>query len=592
MLRKLSGKDILDCSDAEFRGSFSRLVTIKNAGSSERVVKFIQPIDKDDDAKDPLCSGSGEFVRGSIQLLGAATCASVKVAGKDFPIGECKLPPGDNGISFPMMYVPFNYQSPALGQDPPQDKAEFSFEYGAAKPFAIALSGRTIPDVRDVLSVSKVNNGVVSPKEVKNKGSLKLAVEKVADLPFTQKLVLKNSGTDTWEEVHFEFVGGTAFSAVPPTENRLPPSDGSQVGKMEFDLTLNPGAQTVVNDTLSIHMVKVGSRTADNPNGIEARITLNVVGTVGVPKLTGDVYLQFDFLTALIDHSIIDEPLETIDYRKQPELAPEPLKLLLTDTDDPAVQNVALETNVVDVLDPGLSLADRVKVLRVFTSRASVGIDGQRLGSGDGSDRCREPATLLALYHSGDCSYFYHNILASEPGLYDSETGQFTLPGILLRMQNPYHADILGKWPASNPSGNPDYLMDASLSITFTTHLLDRRSIVEGGREVVLVPDGRVSETELVMKDKRLGQECQEGYFDDVQPWFRCYLSTGDRYMQGYEATLRAGQTKYYDVVLVGATQFQPGGPDTNNPDLPWFLGDSGGSRMYIAIQGRLYKPD
>lgn len=107
---------------------------------------------------------------------------------------------------------------------------------------------------------------------------------------------------------------------------------------------------------------------------------------------------------------------------------------------------------------------------------------------------------------------------------------------------------------------------------------------------MLLVPDGRVSETELLLKDKRHGPECPAGYLDNVKPRFHCYLSAGDRYLQGYEATLRAGQTKYYDVVLVGAAQFPPGGPGTSNPDLPWFLGDAGGSRIYIAIQGRLYR--
>ncbi|MFO1464754.1 MAG: hypothetical protein U1F66_13385 [bacterium] len=590
VVRGSNGSQQIDCSDAGFRGLVSKRVTIENTGSAERTLKFQQPRDTDRDAKAPLCAGAQEFVRGSVLPAGGARCETVRVGGKDFPVGDCKLPPGAS-LSFPLMYVPFNFQAPPQGQDPSLDTAEFSFEYGAAKPFQIALSGRTIADVRDVFRVSKVNNGVISPKEIRNKGSLKLSLESGTPLPFTQKLVLVNTGSDTWEEVKVEFADGSAFSATLPTMNRLDPeTEGGITGKMPFDLVLKDGVGPVVSDTMTIRMVKVGSRTETNPVGIEARIVINLLATIGVPKLTGDVYLQFDFLTALIDHSVIDDPLETIDYRQAPELAPEPLKLHFSDTEDPDFQNVELQTDVVDILDPSLSLPDRIKVLRIFTSRASVASNGDRLGSGDGSDKCQEPASLLVPYRNGDCSYFYHNILSSEAGLYDSESGHFTLPGILLRMQNPYHADILGRWPASNPGGNPDYLMDATLSLAFTTHILDHREIKEGGRDLVLVPDGRVSETELVMKDKRLGPECPEGYLDDVQPWFRCYLSTGDRYLQGYEVTLRAGQTKYYDVVLVGVSQFPAGGPDTSNPNLPWFLGDSGGSRIYVAIQGRLYK--
>lgn len=589
VLRKIGERDEIDCSDAGFRGLLSKIVTVKNVSSAPKTISFEQPKDRDEDSKAPLCTGGSEFVRGSISLGQGATCEKVRVGGRDFPVGDCTLAP-DAEISFPMMYLPFNYQSPPEGADPILDSGEFLLDHGGAEPFRIALSGRTIPDVRDVFSVSKINNGVVSPKEIRNKGSLKIALQQGVAVPYTQKVVLKNGGSDTWEEVKVEFAEGTAFSGTIPTLNRLEPSKDGQPGKLEFDLVLNPGAAPVVSDVMTIKMVKIGSRTEANPVGIEARIVINVLGTVGVPKLSGTVRMQFDFLTALIDHSIIDEPLKSIDYRPHPELAPDPLILHFSDSSDPDYQNVDLEANVVNILDPNLSKRDRERLLRIFTSRASIGINGERLDSGDGSDQCREPDNLGVAYRNGDCSYFYHNILASDQGLYDSDTGHFTLPSIQLQMQNPYHADILGRWPASNPAGNPDYMMDVTLHLSFTTHLLDRRVLQEGGREVVLVPDERVSERDLEVKDKRLGPPCPEGYLDDAQPYLQCYLSTGSRYFQGYEVTLKANQTKYYDVVLVGVGQFPPGGPDTSNPDLPWFLGDSGGSRIYIAIQGRMYQ--
>ncbi len=589
VLRKNGGHDEIDCSDAGFRGLLSKMVTVKNVSPGPKTLAFEQPKDRDADTKAPLCSGNSEFVRGSITMGSGTDCEKVKVAGKEFPFGRCTLAP-DAEISFPMMYLPFNYLAPPDGADPILDSGEFLLDYGAAEPFRIALSGRTIPDVRDVFSVSKVNNGVISPKEIRNKGSLKIALEQGVAVPYTQKVVLRNSGSDTWEEVKLEFEKGAAFSGTIPTLNRLEPAQASVSGKLEFDLVLNPGAEPVVSDVMTIRMVKIGSRTESNPVGIEARIVINLLGTVGVPKLNGTVRMQFDFLTALIDHSIIDEPLKSIDYRPHPELAPEPLILHFSDSSDPDYQDVELEAQVVNILDPNLSKHDRERLLRIFTSRASVGINGERLDSGDGSDQCREPGDLNVPYRNGDCSYFYHNILSSDLGLYDSDTGHFTLPSIQLRMENPYHADILGRWPASNPLGNPDYMMDATLHLSFTTHLLDRRAIQEGGREIVMLPDERVSERDLEVKDKRLGPPCPDGYLDDVQPFLRCYLSTGDRYFQGYEVTLKAGQTKYYDVVLVGVGQFPTGGPDTSNPDLPWFLGDSGGSRIYIAIQGRMYQ--
>lgn len=589
VLKTAGGKQVIDCLEAGNRALVARRVTITNTGDVERTIRFGQPYDSDFDRKAPLCGGQSEFVRGAIVKQGAATCKATVVAGRSYPIGDCTIPPGssENAIVFPLMYLPFNFEAPAEGQGPILDQGVFFLDHGGESTFPIKLKGYTLPDFRDVFHIVKVLNGAESLKEIKNKGVIKIALADRSTVPFSQPLVLKNTGGDSWEEISFTFEDGSVFSMDPPLVNRLPAADDNAPGRFEMKLNFKPTEQPVYNDKLTIKMVRVGSITTEAPQGVEAKIVLNLLGTIGLPKLSGEVKLQFDYLTALIDHIALDTPTESIDYRQNPEIAPQPLKIIFKDTAHEDLKEVELQAEVVDILDPALSPRDREKVLRVFTSRASIGKNGERLTSGDGSDKCYEPSSITRPYQGGDCSYFYHNIMDSDVGLYDDESGHFTLPNIQLRMQNPYHADILGKWPASNPNLDPDYFLDAILNMSFTTHILDRRSVEEGGREILLVPDLRTLPGDLVLSSKPLGPDCPEGIFDGAEPNFKCFLSTGNRYLQGKEVTLRPNQTREYDIVLVGVGQFPS---EVSDPELPWFLGENGGSRIFIAILGRMYK--
>jgi len=591
VLRNEQGKKFVDCTDAGNRALITKYVTITNVSGQDKTIQFGQPKDSDSDSSSPLCGGFAEFVRGTITTQGSASCDPVVVAGHSYLTGSCKFPAGDASasVSFPLMYLPFNYQEPPAGASPIQDVGLFSLNYGGDSPFIMRLKGRTVPDFRDVFSVSKILNGVDSLKLVQNKGTLKIPLEKDHTGPFSQPLVLKNSGSDSWEAVTFTFGDGTHFAIEPPLVNRLPAAEGDVSGRMEMGLNFTPGKAAVYNDTLTIKMRKVGSITTDAPQGIEASLTINLLGTVGVPILSGNVKIQFDFLAALIDHVALDEPTESIDYREFPDLAPEPLEMNFKDTDREDVKEIEVKSKVVDILDPSLSVAERMKVLRVFNSRATVGKHGERLTSGDNSDKCFEPVSLNVPYVNGECSYFYHNILDSGVGIYDDDSGHMTLPDIRLRMQNPYHADIVGKWPASNPMGHPTYMLDDVLQLSFTTHILDRKVTEDAGRTVVLVPDERITAQDLVVKSKPLGRDCPDGIFDGVHPAFSCYLSSGDRFLQGHEVTLKPNQTKYYDVVLVGVAQFPTSQED---PNLPWFLGENGGTKILITIQGRMYKDE
>src|SRR5262249_52004310 len=135
VLRKLNGVDVLDCSDPAFRTMISKTVTIQNAGSQERTIHFDQPTGTDLASKSPLCHGREEFLRGSIQVHGNAQCQGVTVAGRKFLLGDCTIPADpESSVSFPLMYLPFNYVADPGGQTGVLDTANFEID-GDDQPF-------------------------------------------------------------------------------------------------------------------------------------------------------------------------------------------------------------------------------------------------------------------------------------------------------------------------------------------------------------------------------------------------------------------------------------------------------------------------
>ncbi len=596
-----NGKTILDCKDALNRGIINKTLTITNTGEGERKFSFIRGADTDSDPKDPLCSGAAEFVRGSISATGGATCQTVSVAGKDFNTDVCTLPAGQAGakLMFPVMYAPFNFVLAPEGGTQPTDTGVLNIGYDDGKTFGITLKGKSEPDTRDVFGLSKIKEGVVSPKQIKNKGLIKIPLQTGDPQPFTQRMALLNSGTDAWEEIKAEIVGGTApvFSVPALPSATLAASDGVAPSKTEFDLVFDPGSDSSYNETLKITMLKAGSKTSDNPAGDVTTLTFSLSGTVGIPVLSGNVKFQIDFQAAKIDHSITVDPVESLDFRAHsPDQSPPPMAMTFADTDVDSIKEVALNTVNTDLMT--MSLAERKNTLRILNAQATVGLSGNKLIPGDGSDKCNEAPNINVPYDDSkrECSYFYFNIFGDNPGVYDDDTGELTIPDITLRLQNPHHSDIAGKWPRSNPSANPSYILDTTLNITLTTRLLDKVSVTEGEEEIVLVPDDRISGSDLNVKNKAIGKDCVEdflnhdpsvGTIEAKHPHLKCYLSTGDRYLQGLPASLRPNQLTDYDVVLVGVGRFPP---ETTDPSLPWFMGENGGSRLYVAIQGRLFK--
>jgi hypothetical protein len=596
VVTSVNDKTVLDCKDALNRGILTKTLTITNTGEGERKFQFIRAQDTDGDAKDPLCSGNAEFVRGAISVSGGASCETVTVGGRSFAVDQCTLPAGtpDAKIAFPMMYAPFNFVAAAEeGQPPLEDTGALQIGYDDGKSFSISLKGKSEPDTRDVFSLSKVKDGVVQPKQIKNKGLVKIPLQNGDPKPFTQRIALLNGGPESWQDIQITVnsVEGTpVFSATGLSATAIGPADGENPGKVEFDLVFAPGSASAYNETLTLTMVKAGTSDATT-------LTYTLSGTVGVPTLSGAVKFQIDFLTAKIDHTITVGPIESLDFRAHPDQAPPPLPLTFADTDVEGIKAATMNTENRDVTT--LSSAERRQTIRLLNAQATMGLAGTKLVPGDGADKCNEPASITVPYNDSrrECAYFYYSIFGDIPGIYDDDSGELTLPSITLRIQNPYHSDIVGKWPKSNYGGpEPNYVMDAEVIVTLTTRMIDQLTLQENGEEVPLVPNPRISTSDLSVRSKPLGEECPEDYLnhdpsqgtlEEKHPRFKCYLSTGERYVQGLPANLRPESTTEYDLVLVGIGRFESLALD---PNLPWFMGENGGSRMYLAIQGRLFK--
>ncbi len=609
IITKAGERTILDCKEATNRGVVTKNLTITNTGTGERHIRILKPQDTDNDRKDPLCIGETEFIRGSIQTTGSASCQTVAVAGRDFVIGDCTIPEGaDNSIKFPVMYVPFNYVTPSAAAAPEttpstgtapttpapaasiEDTGTMLLEYDGGKTFALKMRGSSEPDTRDSFSISKVNNGTVSTRQIRNNGLINIALKDADPTPYTQKLVLQNSGTDSWEGATFSLEKtDSAFSVPAPASTTLGASDGTQPGSLEFDVVFNPTASaTAYDDVLTITLNRAGNASS------QSTLKIRLSGSKGLPTLSGKVKLQIDFLTAKIDHSVTIDPVESLDFRVHPDQAPPPLELSFNDTDDSSVKEVVLSVENKDVLQKNLQ--ERKNSLRILNAQGTYGTPGRKLVAGEGADLCHEASNVNLPYDDSrqECSYFYFNIFGETPGIYDDDSRNMTIPNLTLRIQNPYHSDIAGRWPKSNPNGNPSNLLDTTMNVSLTTYLLDRKEIQESGRTLSLAPEARISDGQLKVKGKPLGKECPDDIFnrnanagtlEEKHPHLLCYVSSDGSYLQGSAIALRPNQTKEYDVVLVGVGQFPSSSDD---PNLPWFMGDGEGSRMYVAIQGRL----
>ncbi|MFO1464756.1 MAG: hypothetical protein U1F66_13395 [bacterium] len=585
LVTSAQGHTILDCSEASNRGAVTKTITITNKAAGERTLHLGQPADTDGDSKDPLCSGGSEFVRGSISVSGGATCETVTVAGKQFLGGDCKLPAGkpDAKITFPMMYIPYNFTAPASSGTPaatpdptpgatpapaaatPGDTGQLVIEYDGSKTFALQLKGKAEPDSRDSLSISKVNDGTPSKKQIRNKGLVKIALKDSDPKPFTQNFVVRNSGGDTWQNLAITVEEGPAFTITGPAATTVGPGTADAPGTAAFGIAYNPTTAGVDKGTLVVKLTKAGSTA-------QTELRFDLEGTVGVDPVLGGYKLHIDFLTAFIDNALQTKPVESLDFRQFPAQQPQPQELTFKDLNEDEVQPV--EIIPID-FDPLNSTVDQRKTsLRIFNAQ------GSGLQPGNDSTMCNEPNNIKQPYQTGDCAFFYFNIGISDnsEGVYDEETGNLTVPNLKLRIQNPYHGNVGGVWPPSAPPNSN--ILDTVMDVSLTTQVVDK--LKDG--DTTLVPDTRISRSQLNILPKVANQGLDCPADPAAHPHFKCYITSDGKYVQGKPLSLRPNSDNVYDVVLVAVGQFNTRQAEA---DIPVFMD---GSRIYLAIQGKLCK--
>jgi len=590
LVKSSGGKTILDCTDASNRGLKSVMITLTNKGSGERKLNIGQPADSDVDAKDPLCSGSSEFVRGAVSVSGGATCETVTVAGKQFMTGECTLP-ADNAnakIQFPLMYVPYNFvaasggapdatpaatpgATPAPTGSVPQDTGALVFEYDNGKTFSLSLKGKTEPDSRDALSISKVKDGVVSKKNIRNGQLIKVALQDSDPKPFTQEMAIKNTSADLWQNITVEVEetegAPSAFAVQPLAATNLGGGSSEAPATVKFNLVYTPSAAGADQGKLIVKLVKAGSSAI-------TELKFDIAGSVGAEPVLGDYELRIDFLTAFMDNALQTKPTESLDFRQFPAQAPPPQTLVFSPVNEEELEPIEIIPLDFDPLTA--TKAQRTSSLRIFNAQ------GSGLVPGDDESMCNEPDNINKPYVTGDCAFFYFSIGTSDDseGFYDDETGHMTIPNLKLRVRNPYHGPVGGGvWPASAPGVN---ILDTTLDMSLTTQVIDK--LRDG--DLTLVPDSRVSQSQLNIlnnKPANQGEPCPAD--PAVHPHFKCYVTADGKYMTGKPLRVRPGTDGVYDVVVVGVTQFNPKSVES---DIPVFMDNN--TRMYLAIQARLCK--
>lgn len=589
LVKSSGGKTILDCTEASNRGLKSVMITLTNKGTGERKINIGQPADSDVDTKDPLCSGSAEFVRGAVSVSGGATCETTTVGGKQFMTGACTIPESpDAKIQFPLMYVPYNFvaasggapeatpaatpgatPAPGGGASVPEDSGNLVFEYDNGKTFTLKLKGKTEPDSRDALSISKVKEGVVSKKSIRNGQLVKVALLDTDPKPFTQEMAIKNTSADTWQNITVEVVDAksSAFAVQAPAATTLAGGTEEAPATLKFNLVYTPSAAGADQGKLIVKLVKAGSSAT-------TELKFDLAGSVGAEPVLGNYELKIDFLTAFMDNALQTKPTESLDFRQFPDQAPPPQTLVFDPVNEEELEPIEILPLDFDPITA--TKAQRRSALRIFNAQ------GSGLVPGDDESMCNEPDNINKAYVTGDCAFFYFSIGTSEDseGFYDDETGNLTIPNLKLRVRNPYHGPVGGGvWPASSPGVN---VLDTTLDISLTTQVIDK--LRDG--DLALVSDPRISQGQLNISNNKPANQGEACPADPaVHPHFKCYVTADGKYMTGKPLRLRPGSDDSYDIVVVAVTQYNPKSVES---DIPIFMDNN--TKMYLAIQGRLCK--
>ena len=642
-----NGKQILNCGEVGARGTIIETLFLKNTTDQSLTINSLQGFDTDGDVKDVGCTGTTEFIVGSIFPTGAVTCEKV---GNSYVL-PCTVPKGeDNYFTFSAIYRPFNYDP----ENADQDTGTFKITYNTDKIYEMKVKALSVPITTGFFNLVKEKQGVES-SPIPDQGLIKVSAPD--QNTYTQNLILKNSGPDSWNTVSISIEGEDAMvykvKAGYPTV--LKASENGSSATLPFSIELKAAkADEPYKATLKVSMVN-----DLNPNFIKD-LSFEISGTVGIPSLAAKpnlkVKFQIDWMTAFIRHPVLyADPVESVDYRALPNNSPEkvaPFELVFNPLQGKADQSdILLNAFSKDIYQT--TLGERQKMMRILNSRATmadindgkggppdgkVDID-EYLSPFDNADKCTDLTDISQIKGAFNkdlegCAYYYF-YFSQDPankGYFNNDTGEMILPQLKVRLMQPYHASLPG-WPAntaldSKSGGNAppyDYKIDTTIDISLGTYLIDSKIRIDGSQEPKdnLVPSPRVFEQDLKLSFDELGQkECKPDHFNDnnltpdqlvsdvekskIRPRIECFVSNNTEYANGEygdaggfivgkNVSLRGKQNDpnnyVYDVVLVGVSRFGPYIGIEGSQEMPFFLADNDGQRVFIAIQARMFVP-
>jgi hypothetical protein len=583
----------------------ARKISIQNTGVRPLNIQSIHaPVDTDtDNTADPRCITYGaEFQRMALSVEGGASCQTQTISGRSYLTDHCAIPVGNGKVNFKVVYLPKNASTV---RDNSKDTGEMTIPSDdplyATTPLTLTLQASVSRDTSDLLALRKKGSSFSS----RNGGNLTLNIKSQSDTSLDQVLELVNSSSDPLQNVeltlsgsgasNFQICSANAAGALSNCNNSnpgvittIPAMAGTAPGVQAFGVKFinppgnDPGPFPAI---LTVKYVPASTITSSNPQGANNTFQVTLLGTVALNPLNGKVKVDVEFISAFLAPSPVQTTTDSLDLRKpaNANYASGALRLILTpeDPNDPEnpIRNVQIDMPDPDTTDlVHLSKTERRKLIRVFTSRLSTCSASGGDCPTDDTPTCTDPESVAGPYQNGGCAFFYYLFAnGGEPGKFNTETGEMTLPNLKIRIQNPYHR-TLGSYSSTS-------LTDSRLKATLTT-LTFNTKVANG---VQLITEPRVSSLAIPASSVNSFNPCPPGWdpTDDAspKPEFTCYLSrtssSSDAFMRGRPAqTVGPGEQ---EIVLSMVTRFSP---NQGTPDfIPFFMEDA---EMWVAIQGRM----
>ncbi|GEM_PF-2662310 len=601
-----------------------RTLQIKNTGIRPlQIPQLPAPVmdDSSDTQSDPFCPSFGsKFQRMSLSISpSGATCATQTINGHTYLLDNCVIPPGNGYLKFKAVYIPKNAKSFITNT---KDTAKLTIPSNdpvyKSQPFSLGLQAAVSKDTSDLLSLSKVKNGIIQSFKARNRERTSLNAENAQNNKISQVYVLQNESSDILQNVKISFFeqgdkdhfllckvkadrsvdeASCAFSN-PDMISQIPAMLDKESGKAFFAIQFIGPAQNLAGPfSQSITVNYVPSSTPGAIN--EFKVALGA--TVGYKPLQGNVQMEVEFLGSFIDYEQLPNPRDSADFRAFPHVKSGPIRLILSkpsqasnegsDTEEDSLMEVTIQTPVDTVDFSTMPLSERKKIVRL-PSDSIMSCAGGNCKESD-LNTCQDPNILPAHYIEDQnyCSYFYYVLKnGALKGRYNNETGEMVVPGITLDLYNPFHS---GKTLSSYPE---NYKTKTVLKVTLTTSLLN----IAYSNGIDYIPAGADRVTSIGIDShfvNGFSKPCPANWdptkdYDPAHPslsptpTFSCFLgerssSSAPAYVKGLAAAPAPHGER--SIALSFVTRFND---SPVNPEyIPFFMNDQ---TMWVVFQGRL----